>query len=247
MRSERSAGEHVVIKLVTFLKRREGLTRPQFEERWLTIHAPMAAVFPGLRGYMLSFPVWPPHEEPSADGVAQLWFDSEEATQESYATDIGRQGSKDAASNLSRRQHLFASEEWIEPTASLADHPWKLLVACKRLPPLDRAAFVEAWRDATRQVARDLFPGLPSRTCVDRRGKILNSSPDGSLGLIDAEPVHDGMFEVWAQSEASVIELASRIAALPASLLAIGAGFEVLPMKENVIVKPPAPAYGTGR
>ncbi len=235
-----------MIKLVTFLKRREGLTRPEFETRWLTVHAPMAAVFPGLRGYMLSFPVAPLHEEPSADGVAQLWFDSEEATQESYSTDIGRSGSKDAASNLSRRQHLFASEEWIVPPRSLSAYPFKLLVACKRMPALDRASFVEAWGRAARQAAADLFPGLPSRVCFDRRGKILNSSPDGQLGLIDAEAVHDGMLEVWADSETAVTALASRIATPPAALLAIGNAFEILPMKENVIVKPTSPAYGIG-
>jgi uncharacterized protein (TIGR02118 family) len=239
-------GVHAVIKLVTFLKRREGLTRPEFEQRWLTVHAPMAAVFPGLRGYMLSFPVWPEHEEPSADGVAQLWFASEEATQESYSTDVGRSGSKDAASNLSRRQHLFASEEWIVPPQSLSAYPFKLLVACRRLPPLDRATFIEAWGRAAREVAGTLFAGQPSRVCFDRRGKILNSSPDGGLGLIDADAVHDGMLEVWTDSEASVIEFASRVQVLPASLLAIGAGFEILPMKENVIVKPPSPAYGIG-
>ncbi len=233
-----------MIKLVTFLKRRDGLSRPEFEQRWLTVHAPMAAVFQGLRGYMLSFPVWPAHEEPSADGVAQLWFDSEEATQESYSTDVGRSGSRDAASNLSRRQHLFAFEQWIVAPPSLAGFPFKLLVACKRLPLLDRSAFLGAWDEVARQVARDLFPGLPSRVCFDRRGKVLNSSPGGQLALIDADAVHDGMLEVWTDSEASVIELASRVAAPPASLLAIGTGFEILPMKENVIVMPPSPAYG---
>ncbi len=237
-------GVHAVIKLVTFLKRREGLTRPEFEQRWLTVHAPMAAVFQGLRGYMLSFPVQPADEEPSADGVAQLWFDSEEATQESYSTDVGRSGSRDAASNLSRRQHLFASEQWIVAPPSLAGFPFKLLVACRRLPPLDRPAFLDAWDAAARQVARDVFPGLPSRVCFDRRGKVLNSSPGGQLALIDADAVHDGMLEVWTDSETSVIELATRLEALPASLLAIGAGFEILPMKENVIVMPPSPAYG---
>ena len=233
-----------MIKLVTFLKRRENLTRPEFEQRWLTIHAPKAAVFPGLQGYMLSFPVLPPDQEPSADGVAQLWFESEEATQTSYSSNIGRSGSKDAASNLSRRQHLFSHDRWILAPKSLTEFPFKLLVACRRKPSMNRIDFLEAWETAARQIAKSLFMNLPSRVCTDRLGKILNSSPDGLLALVDADAVHDGMFEVWARNETAVMELASRVAILPSPFLAIGTDFEILPMKENVILMPPSPAYG---
>lgn len=233
-----------MIKLVTFLKRRDGLTRPEFEARWRDIHAPMAAIFPGLRGYMLSFPVLPETQEPSADGVAQLWFDSAEACQASYASDIGRSGSKDAAANLRRRQHLFASEDWIRSPKSLAGFPWKLLVAAKRRTALGRADFVAAWDEAARRVAARMAPDAPSRVCSDRRGKILNSSPDGALGLIDAEPVHDGLFEVWVADPRALAELAGRMAEPPDELAALGRDFEILPLREHVIVMPQATAYG---
>ena len=58
-----------MIKLVTFQKRANSLTRSEFEHRWQTIHGPMAAQFPGLRGYMLGFSIEP--DEPQADGIAQ--------------------------------------------------------------------------------------------------------------------------------------------------------------------------------
>jgi len=233
-----------VIKLVTFLKRRDGLTRPAFEARWRDVHAPLAAIFPGLRGYMLSFPILPDPEEPSADGVAQLWFDSAEACQASYASEIGRSGSKDAAANLRRRQHLFASEDWIRPPRSLAPYPCKLLIAAKRRPDLDRAAFVAAWDAASRRVAARITPDLPSRVCSDRCGKILNSAPDGALGLIDAEPVHDGLFEIWTADAAALSQVMARLSPRPDEFAGLVQEVEILALREHVIVLPQAPAYG---
>lgn len=234
-----------MIKLVTFLKRKPELTRPGFAERWLTIHAPMAAVFPGLRGYMLSFPVDPEPAEPTADGVAQLWFDSEEAAQESYATDIGRSGSKDASGNLTRRQHLFASERWINAPPSLEKLPFKLLIAGKRRAGLDRSAFADAWEEAARRAVAPLVEGRALRVCVDRRGKMLNSGTSGSLGLVDGEPVHDGLIEIWSPTAGDLERIAGMKSALCGGLNGVADGLEVLAMRENIIVKPPAPAYGT--
>lgn len=233
-----------MIKLVTFLKRKPELTRPGFAERWLTIHAPMAAVFPGLRGYMLSFPVDPEPAEPSADGVAQLWFDSEEAAQESYATDIGRSGSKDASGNLTRRQHLFASERWINAPASLERLPFKLLIAGKRRAGLNRAAFAQVWEAAAQNAVAPQIRGSALRVCVDRRGKMLNSGTSGNLGLVDGEPVHDGLIEVWSSTLSELEQLVSMKAALCNGLTDLADGLEVLGMREAIIVKPPAPAYG---
>ena len=122
-RRERAAP---MIKLLTFLKRREPMTPAELKTRWLTIHAPIALEFPGLRGYMLSFPVVT-EPEPAADAVAQLWFDSREACQESYATDIGRNGSADANAYLSRRQHMLASEDWLACERSLEPTELELL------------------------------------------------------------------------------------------------------------------------
>lgn len=234
-----------MIKLVTFLKRKPPLTRPGFADRWLTVHAPMAAVFPGLRGYMLSFPVAPEAEEPSADGVAQLWFDSEEAAQESYATDIGRSGSKDASGNLTRRQHLFASERWIAAPRSLHDLPYKLLVAGKRLPGVERSVFASAWETAAETRIAPLIQGRALRVCADRRGKMLNSGTSGMLGLVDGEPVHDGLIEIWCEGPTDLTRLAEKTPGIERSLEGVATGLEILAMRENVIVKPPAPAYGT--
>ena len=68
----------------------------RFVERWLTKHAPMAAIFPGLRKYTLSGACGP---DGHSDAFAELWFDDREACQAAYSSDVGRSG-------FGRRQQL---------------------------------------------------------------------------------------------------------------------------------------------
>ncbi len=202
-----------MIKLVTFQKRVPALTRPMFEDRWLTIHAPMAARFPGLRSYMLAYSIEP--GEPPADGVAQLWFDSRPAAQESYASEIGRDGSRDASAYLARREHMLASEAW-----RLGRMPdgmrHKLLICAKRQQGQSRADFAAWWMGDGTAVVAGLAADAPARLSVDEAGLLLNSASSGQLGLIEGEGVHDGMLEQWFATETALHAAADRLEADPA-------------------------------
>ena len=232
-----------MIKLVTFLKRRPDLTRRQFKQRWLTVHAPIASKFPGLRGYMLGFSL--EVEEPRADGVAQLWFDIREAAQASYASDIGRNGSADANAYLARREHLLVSEEWVSRTAPLVDTPFKLLVAAKRRPDQSRDEFVTSWQEFARGPVGEICSTSQVRLSVDEAGQLLNSRTTGALDLIEGEAVFDGLLELWFASEEALRsgfdsfllnvrdDLTRRVSSLELALL-----------EEYVVVTPPDSVYG---
>ena len=71
-----------MIKRITLLTRKAGMTREQFTRHWLDVHAPLAHAVPGLRRYVQSHiieeykrPVIPttPVE---VDGIAELWFEN---------------------------------------------------------------------------------------------------------------------------------------------------------------------------
>lgn len=230
-----------MIKLVTFQKRAKGMTRPEFEDRWRTIHGPMAAQFPGLRGYMLGFSIEP--GEPPADGIAQLWFDSREACQASYASDIGRTGSADAIQYLGRREHMLLSEEWILKSGSLATTPFKLVIAGKRRAGIDRASFCAWWRD--------FLPDLPERTgaknariCVDEAGELLNSKTGGSLTLVKGEAVYDGLIEAWFPDRSTLDVALNTARQQYQSLLADHLSqFEIGALSEEIVVRPPPTIY----
>lgn len=229
-----------MIKLVTLLKRRAGMTRAEFERRWLEVHAPIAAEFPGLRGYVLSFSIL--DGEPDADGVAQLWFDDRRSAQSSYASDIGRNGSDDARQYLARRDHLLVSERWIAGPTTLGQSAYRLMIGLKRAEGQARMAFIERLLEA--QVCEALcgLLGSPTvRLCVDEAGQQLSSGVTGALDLFESEAVFDALLEAWFESADDLQRAADRAMpqldnALPG---AIGKS-ELFLLKENVIVAPPS-------
>ena len=70
-----------MIKTVSLLSRRAGLSHEEFVHLWVHEHAPLALHVPGLRRYVLS-PVSAQPQRPdieshgiAIDGVAELWYD----------------------------------------------------------------------------------------------------------------------------------------------------------------------------
>jgi uncharacterized protein (TIGR02118 family) len=67
-----------MIKSLTFLKKKPGMTQEEFLRYWKEKHGPLAAkVVPGLRKYVQSHPV--PGFESDIDGIVELWWDSPES------------------------------------------------------------------------------------------------------------------------------------------------------------------------
>ena len=64
-----------MIKTLTFLKRKSGLSLEEFLTYWKEKHGPLAArVVPGLKKYVQCHPV--PGFETDIDGIVELWWDS---------------------------------------------------------------------------------------------------------------------------------------------------------------------------
>jgi len=64
-----------MIKTLTFLKRKPGLSKEEFLTYWKEKHGPLAAkVVPGLKKYVQCHPV--PGFQSDIDGIVELWWDS---------------------------------------------------------------------------------------------------------------------------------------------------------------------------
>ncbi|MBL8156897.1 MAG: EthD family reductase [Anaerolineae bacterium] len=106
-----------MIKLIAFLKRKPGMTMEQFKVRWVDEHTRISSKLPGLLGYYINInvPNQPSNLEPNYDGTAELWWNSVEEMEASFASEIGAAAGKDADEFCEMRFHLYTTEYTIIP------------------------------------------------------------------------------------------------------------------------------------
>jgi uncharacterized protein (TIGR02118 family) len=80
-----------MIKYITVLFRKEGMSRKEFSSFWKDTHAPILKQIPGLKGYVQNRALVDPQgNEPPYDGFGELYFDSVEAMQEGLGSPQGQ-------------------------------------------------------------------------------------------------------------------------------------------------------------
>jgi len=105
-----------MIKSISMLVRRDGLTHAQFVKHWVEIHAPLAHAVPGLRGYVQSHIIEErtrpdiPAIPGEVDGIAELWFDDRESMARAMATPAAKALHADGALFIGRIKS-FTTEE----------------------------------------------------------------------------------------------------------------------------------------
>lgn len=108
-----------MIKLIALLKRKPGLTREEFADRWLNDHIKLSSKMPGLRGYRVNIAI--DHQpdgdgaEPIYDGTAELWWDSVEAMEAAFDSQEGKIAGEDADQFAELRIHIYTEEHFIVP------------------------------------------------------------------------------------------------------------------------------------
>lgn len=102
-----------MFKAIILLTRGADQSPDDFRRWWLEEHAPLARQLPGVR--KITFNLVAPALNPDAtglpyDGVSELWFDTREAFDSAYATDIGKAVASDSLNHVSGRLRLFVWE-----------------------------------------------------------------------------------------------------------------------------------------
>ena len=97
-----------MFKAVILLTRKDGMSRDEFRQWMLVRHAPLAKQLPGLRKLVFNIVE---NEDAPYDGVSELWFDSREAFDAAYATEIGKGVAGDSLANVKARIRLFCDEQ----------------------------------------------------------------------------------------------------------------------------------------
>ncbi|HUG37633.1 MAG TPA: EthD domain-containing protein [Candidatus Limnocylindrales bacterium] len=110
-----------MIKSVSLLTRKDGLTHEQFMDHWVRIHAPLAHAVPGLRRYVQSHIVEErtrpdiPTTRVEVDGIAELWFDDREAMARANASPEAKALHSDGALFIGRIKSFTIQEKVIIP------------------------------------------------------------------------------------------------------------------------------------
>ena len=100
-----------MVKRVSLLRRKDGMTHQQFIDHWRGPHLEIVRAMPGLRGYRL-LEVVDPTAEPLWDGIGELWFDSQQSCEAAFA-------SQPARSLLAADRPLFVAEMQVLYTMDL--------------------------------------------------------------------------------------------------------------------------------
>jgi len=98
-----------VYKVIGILKRPEGMAFDDFRRWWLEEHAPKVQRWPGLTAYNINLSLT---GEEAFDGVAEVWFDSEESARRVFDTPQGS-AARESATSGSGASVIFVAEEHV--------------------------------------------------------------------------------------------------------------------------------------
>jgi uncharacterized protein (TIGR02118 family) len=99
-----------MLKVLSLMKRKEGMSYAEFRNWALNDHPPFAKKLPGLKGYRMNVPLTENPDSPY-DAISEMWFDSADARTAAMATDAGKAAGGDAAAHASSRFHFIAEEK----------------------------------------------------------------------------------------------------------------------------------------
>lgn len=106
-----------MVKLIALLKRKPELTLEAFAQRWLEEHTKLSRELSGLLEYRINIatPQQEGEAEPLYDGTAEMWWESVEAMEEAFQTELGQRAGADADTFCAQRVHIYTDENVILP------------------------------------------------------------------------------------------------------------------------------------
>ena len=101
------------VKLIALLRAKPGLSRAEFEKRWVDGHAPLTLKFKNLKGYRINVAIDEYQEiegDLPYDGTAELWWDSLEEMQEDFGSSEAEVAVADEDTFTVVRTHIYTRE-----------------------------------------------------------------------------------------------------------------------------------------
>ena len=193
-----------MIKSISFLQRKKGLSREEFVKHWLEVHVPMCHVVPGLRGYAVSTvveqqsrPDVPALGMDEFDGVAQVWFDSLEARAAAGASAEGKRWHADGGTIIGAIRMFVTNEQFVVPVPTPRPK-YKTISVIKRKASFTPKDFHHEWAVVHAPMARAV-PGLRGFTLSE----IVEEQFRPDIPAFPLDGPLDGFTESWWDSPAA--------------------------------------------
>jgi uncharacterized protein (TIGR02118 family) len=117
------ATEVRMIKSISLLTRKDGLSHADFVKHWYEVHASLAHAVPGVRRYVQSHILGErtrpdiPTTAVDIDGIAELWYDDRQAMERANATPEARRLRADGALFIGHIKSFVVEERVIIPVS----------------------------------------------------------------------------------------------------------------------------------
>ena len=108
-----------MIRSVSLLTRKDGMTYEEFVHHWVEVHAPLAHAVPGLKRYVQLHIVEErrradiPALDAEIDGIAELWYNDRDAMMRAHASPEAKLLFEDGARFIGRIKTFTVEEKVI--------------------------------------------------------------------------------------------------------------------------------------
>jgi uncharacterized protein (TIGR02118 family) len=186
-----------MIKLITLLKRKPGISVQKFQEHWLKFHGPLVAKAPGLKRYVQSHALVQGYGKGDLlfDGIDERWFESPQVMQAFHKSPEAEAAARDTATFLDgSRTLIMRVDVFVIKDGPIPPNAVKNIEFVNRRPGMALAAFQRYWREIHGPIA--------SRIPVIRRYEQNHLA--SSAYAEDPAPPYDGLAVTWFDSTAEM-------------------------------------------
>jgi uncharacterized protein (TIGR02118 family) len=186
-----------MIKLITLLKRKPGISVQAFQEHWLNIHGPLAGKAPGLQRYVQSHALVQGYRKGDLlfDVIDERWFASPEVMQAFSKSPEAEAAVGDAATFLDcSRTVVMRVDVFVIKDGPIPENAVKNIEFVNRRPGMAVPAFQHYWREIHGPIA--------SRIPVIRRYEQNHLASSAYAEY--AAPPYDGLAVTWFDSTADM-------------------------------------------
>jgi uncharacterized protein (TIGR02118 family) len=186
-----------MLKVISLLKRKPGLSVEAFQAHWLERHGPLVVELPGLRAYVQSHALLQGYMKGELlfDGISEEWFADTDAYAKAQSSTAWAKASEAEAQFLDgSRTVRMPVDVYVIKSAPVPPNPVKNVEFVSRRPGMDLDAFRRYWRE----IHGPLAARIPVLRRYEQNHLCISEYACGGT------PAYDGLAITWFASTADM-------------------------------------------